>query len=266
MLLVALVACLIVFFVVNNKVSANINLVIANYSDAKCTRIPVNVEGNNVDETMFVNARGEGLQLKNGEYELSFPSSPLSEEGKFWAPPTSKIKMTLKDGRFEEFNENKIEFKDADIMQVTDAQISAAAEVAKFDPENSKDIDTYVLNTKKARDKAIQDAEAQRKATEAEKAQALTFTVTRDQFANATLSGTVKDIEFPHAQRMMTYKHLVLDSPITVTYKGKTQQVTELELMGNFLSYTNGTHVSLTGRIIPGDLDYVHSADFIFVP
>ena len=82
-LLVALVACLIVFFVINNKVSANINLVIANYSDANCTRIPVNVEGNNVDETMFVNERGEGLQLKNGEYEFSFPASPLCESGKF---------------------------------------------------------------------------------------------------------------------------------------------------------------------------------------
>lgn len=75
--------------------------------------------------------------------------------------------MTLKDGRFEEFNENKIEFKDADIMQVTDSQISAAAQVAKVDPENSKNIDTYVQNTKNARDKAIQDAEAQRKAAEA---------------------------------------------------------------------------------------------------
>lgn len=82
-LLVALAVCLIVFFVINIKVSANLNLVIANYSDAKCTRIPVNVEGNNVDETMFVNERGEGLQLKNGDYEFSFPASPLCESGKF---------------------------------------------------------------------------------------------------------------------------------------------------------------------------------------
>ena len=81
--LVVLAACLIVFFVINNKVSANINLVIANYSVAKRTRIPVNVEGNNVDETMFVNERGEGLQLKNGNYECSFPASPLCEKGNF---------------------------------------------------------------------------------------------------------------------------------------------------------------------------------------
>ena len=75
--------------------------------------------------------------------------------------------MTLKDGKFEDFDEKKVEFKDADMTKVTDAQINAAAEVAKFDPENSKNIDSYVQNTKNARDKAIQDAEAERKAAEA---------------------------------------------------------------------------------------------------
>lgn len=75
--------------------------------------------------------------------------------------------MTLKDGKFEDFDEKKVEFKDADMTKVTDAQINAAAEVAKFDLENDKDIDTYIQNTKNARDKAIQDAEAERKAAEA---------------------------------------------------------------------------------------------------
>ena len=75
--------------------------------------------------------------------------------------------MTLKDGKFEDFDEKKVEFKDADMTKVTDAQINAAAEVAKFDPENDKDIDTYIQNTKNVRDKAIQDAEAERKAAEA---------------------------------------------------------------------------------------------------
>lgn len=82
-LLVALIVCLVVVFVLNNKISAKVNLVISDYNDGICTRIPVNVEGNNVDETMYINAGGEGLELKNGEYELSFPASPLSMTGKF---------------------------------------------------------------------------------------------------------------------------------------------------------------------------------------
>lgn len=157
-LLLALISFLVIFFVMNTKVSAKVNLIISDYSDFNCTRIPVNVVGNKVDETMYINENGEGLELKSGEYELSFPASPLSENGSFWINPTEKFTMTLKDGQFQDFDNNKIEFNAADISTVTDQQINIAAEFAKHDQESDKDIDKYVSNTKSARDKAKEEA------------------------------------------------------------------------------------------------------------
>ena len=68
--------------------------------------------------------------------------------------------MTLKDGKFENFEDTKIEFKTAEIEKVTDQQIDIAAEFAKYDEECEVDINECVKATKEARDKAKQEAEA----------------------------------------------------------------------------------------------------------
>lgn len=73
--------------------------------------------------------------------------------------------MTLKDGKFENYEDTKIEFKTADLEKVTDKQIEIAAEFAKYDNEGEVDIDECVKNTKEARDKAKQEAEAALRAT-----------------------------------------------------------------------------------------------------
>ena len=65
--------------------------------------------------------------------------------------------MTLKDGKFENYEDTKIEFKTADLEKVTDKQIEIAAEFAKYDNEGEVDIDACVNNTKEARDKAVKE-------------------------------------------------------------------------------------------------------------
>lgn len=158
-LVLVLGALLVVFFIVNNKASVNMNLVIQNYSNSNCTRIPVNVVGKDFDETTFIDEHGEGLQLKNGEYEFTFPASPLCANGTFWEAPSNFYKMTIKDGKIEDFDNNKIEFALADLATVTDVQIDTANAYARHDEESDKDIEQYVKATKEARDKAKAEAE-----------------------------------------------------------------------------------------------------------
>ena len=64
------------------------------------TLIPVQVngsdiDGNPVDGVRFVNAYGEGIELTKGDYQFSFPASPLTEDGILYNTPTQAIQVQL---------------------------------------------------------------------------------------------------------------------------------------------------------------------------
>lgn len=69
-------------------------------TDDGASRVPVQVtgtdaEGNAVDELHFVDARGNGLFLPDGEYTLSIPASPITSGGHLYKVPADEINVSI---------------------------------------------------------------------------------------------------------------------------------------------------------------------------
>lgn len=174
--LVAIIVVLIVVLLGNRTTSVSVNITIPEYSDNNSTRIPVNVKLNDEENLQFINSFGEGLQLKDGDYEISFPSSPLCESGVFYDAPKTKAKLNIKGGNGEVEGNKNFEFKKTDMEKLTDSTIDSALDYAKKDEKNADNAEKYAENTKKARDKAVTDGEAKRQAEELAKKKALSET------------------------------------------------------------------------------------------
>ena len=71
-------------------------------TDAGASKLPVAVkgedlDGNSVDTTAYVDSHGDGLVLKQGKYDLTFPASPLGASGQLWSPKSGQATVTLGD-------------------------------------------------------------------------------------------------------------------------------------------------------------------------
>ncbi len=71
-------------------------------TDAGASKLPVAVkgedlDGNSIDTTAYVDSYGDGIVLKQGKYDLSFPASPLGASGQLWSPKSGQATVTLGD-------------------------------------------------------------------------------------------------------------------------------------------------------------------------
>lgn len=80
--------------------SVAITIVAPNYDDSTATPIPLHVagfdlDGNQVDETVYVNSQGDGLSLVPGEYQVSVEASPILADGTIYDVPAEPISITV---------------------------------------------------------------------------------------------------------------------------------------------------------------------------
>lgn len=260
LIVAAIAAFCIYYFVVLkfNEVRLPIEVKDSNYIDCESTRIPLDIEdvGTGIASLvsvkdlgrLYTTSDGQGLACKDGEYKLKAVASPLCDRGIFYDIPSNPVVMVVRDGQITNYEDCRIILTKADMSKVTDEQINYAAEVARGCPDKESVVDKYVKKTKEVRDAA----------------KGINITVTQDGSEQVTLTGTIKVVEYPHAQQMMEFRHIILSSPIKITYNGVTKEVTELEVGGSpYTSMSDGQSVTITGKIYPGNLDYSHSAEFI---
>ena len=80
--------------------AVTLSLTLEGYVAADDCRIPVEVsgydfEGNQVDELFYVNADGSGIELVSGEYNVTFPSVPLTSTSVFFIAPTDTFPLSI---------------------------------------------------------------------------------------------------------------------------------------------------------------------------
>lgn len=161
----------IIINVFNAKSTVNLDIIIPDYNQSKSTKIPLEIKTEASTELYFIGAHGEGLELKNGEYKISFPDSPLCESGIFYIAPKEDFIINLNSSKTEIKDDKKIEFSKAEMQNITDEQIENAYNIAIQDNNNKENAEKYMKKTKIARDKAKE--EATKKAAEAAKAEKL---------------------------------------------------------------------------------------------
>ena len=128
-----------------SKHALTIPVQVVGYNDATDTRIPVQVvgtdyAGNAVDELDFIDSAGTGVQLTAGEYDVSFPASPLTASGTFYEPPAQPVHVTVadtleKDAAVPSDAVASSTFTAKDILDVTDEEIQKALDYAAQDTE-----------------------------------------------------------------------------------------------------------------------------------
>ncbi len=111
-------------------------------TSAGASRLPVRIQGtdvskNDVDEVQYVTSDGQGLELRQGEYSLTVPASPISADGTIYnvSNTTVEVLFTSKDVNEQIDATGKGEFTLSAIaaLDVTDAQITSAYEYAQKD-------------------------------------------------------------------------------------------------------------------------------------
>ena len=140
------------------------------YSDELATRFPVRVEGTDLDnnainELAFVDGSGNGLELRQGDYVLSFPAAPLSADGTVWDVPdkTLSFQITSSIGAgdaYEELLSKELTYRVVTPAAISDDLLATAREYAAQDTERQVALDDYV-NAAKEKREAAKNAEQQ---------------------------------------------------------------------------------------------------------
>ncbi|MEI3376544.1 MAG: zinc ribbon domain-containing protein [Coriobacteriales bacterium] len=141
--------------------------------DDQCTKIPVSIkgsdfEGKQVDDVAFIDASGSGIELVKGEYELSFPASPLTPDGVLYTTPPGSWHVSLGEELEEgadagQVSQEPIVFNKSTALDETDEMIKAAYEYAVMD-ESQAD---KAAQLKEVAERTHADAEEAHKAAEA---------------------------------------------------------------------------------------------------
>ena len=192
--LVVAVACLVVvaiigitaWLVIGQKMQAkraphpiSFTIQAEGYND-QCTKIPVSVkgvdfEGNQVDDVAFVDASGSGVELVKGEYDLSFPASPLTPDGVLYNVPTNSYHVAigedLEEGvPFDQPDKTPAVFSKSTAYGETDEMIASAYDYAIMDESQADRAEELKAVATRVHGDAVA-AEEQRKAAEAARAQ-----------------------------------------------------------------------------------------------
>ncbi|MCQ2752095.1 MAG: zinc ribbon domain-containing protein [Coriobacteriales bacterium] len=175
--LVVIIACIVGYLVYQNQLShqeidLSAPILSEDFDEENSSKIPVEISGKDLDnkdvnKVYYVDSKGNGIKLKQGNYSVKFPASPLCKNGCIYKVSESEITLNL-DGSRQKFGSNdKCTYTKIDPLEVSDDDINMAYEYAKKDESCDKDLDAYKDATIKARDEAIA-ADAEKKAKEAE--------------------------------------------------------------------------------------------------
>lgn len=150
-------------------------------TSAGASRLPVHVEGTDskgekVDEVQYATSDGRGINLRQGNYVLSVPASPIAADGTVFSVSNTQVEVsfTAKDEEGSEIDatgRGGFELTPIDALEVTDEQINKAYEYASKDTtDGAPDADALKTAATKCRD----DAVAAKKEADAKAARTIT--------------------------------------------------------------------------------------------
>lgn len=150
-------------------------------TSAGASRLPVHVEGTDskgekVDEVQYATSDGRGVNLRQGNYVLSVPASPIAADGTVFSVSNTQVEVsfTTKDEEGSEIDttgRGGFELTPVDALDVTDEQINKAYEYASKDTtDGAPDADALKAAATKRRD----DAVATKKEADAKAARTIT--------------------------------------------------------------------------------------------
>lgn len=150
-------------------------------TSAGASRLPVHVEGTDskgekVDEVQYATSDGRGINLRQGNYVLSVPASPIAADGTVFSVSNTQVEVsfTAKDEEGSEIDatgRGGFELTPIDALEVTDEQINKAYEYASKDTtDGAPDDDALKTAATKRRD----DAVAAKKEADAKAARTIT--------------------------------------------------------------------------------------------
>lgn len=149
-------------------------------TSAGSSRLPVHVEGTDsrgekVDEVQYATSDGHGINLRQGNYVLSVPASPIAADGTVFSVSNTQVEVsftTKEEGsEIDATGRGGFELTPVDAFDVTDEQINKAYEYASKDTtDGAPDADALKAAATKRRD----DAVAAKKEADAKAARTIT--------------------------------------------------------------------------------------------
>lgn len=116
--------------------------------DSSCTKIPVSITGTDstgasIDDVGFIDESGKGIELSPGEYDLSFPASPLTPTGVLYNTPDSTAHVVISGKKDESapitaFQDAPATFTKSSGVDETDEMINKAYEYAIMDESQAQ--------------------------------------------------------------------------------------------------------------------------------
>lgn len=143
---------------------------IANGYDTSASRIPMHltgtdVDGNNVDKTIFLAYSGADVELPEGEYHAKILGSPITSDGTIFEVPTKTVDFTI-GSDLDPYEAYAVDsgwsfvFVPVDPEDMTDEQIKDALAWARKDEESGADVGKLEKAVYARRDGTNADAHA----------------------------------------------------------------------------------------------------------
>ncbi len=143
------------------------------------SRLPVHVvgtasDGTAVNEVQYVDSNGDGLKLRQGDYDFTIAASPIAADGTIYTVPGTTLHVSFESAdpseSIDATEQGGFELTPIAALDVTDDQLSTAYDHASKDEEGTADAAALRDAATKRRDDAVAQKEADEKAAAEEAA------------------------------------------------------------------------------------------------